>query len=228
MKVLEFNNFLRLAEEREPVFREALAAANDMVKHEFQDHMSNSEIATSQPPLGLGVPQSATSIISGIAQGIGGGDACSGPDLDTLIAYSFRQGAEAGQLKTIVSQCDLWPSTRFDDLNRTDESPRWSPRLQRSQRRPHRHQVLPFYDTGRWQLAVFDIVENKVTCYDTVWTAGTLNATVFVGQASCMCYGSNADSKLQSLQQWFNATVCSAQEVVFDCYHEKVSHSGEA
>ena len=188
MKISEFNNFLRLAEEREPVFREALAAANDMVKDEFQDHILNAEIATSHPPSSLGVLQSAASIISGVDHGVGGGDACSGPDLDTLIAYSFRQGAEAEQLKSIVGQCDLWSSTRFDDPNSTDESPRWSPRLQRSQRRPHRHQVLPFYDTGRWQLAVFDILENKVTCYDTVWTAGTLNSTFLVCQALCVLW----------------------------------------
>ena len=230
MKISEFNDFLRLAEEREPVFREVLAAANEIVKEEFQDHISKAETAISHPPSppsGLSVPQSAASIISGFEHSIEGGDACSGPDLDTLIAYSFRQGAEGQQLTTIVSQYDLWPSTRFDDPNGTDESPRWSPRLQRSQRRPRRHQVLPFYDSGRWQLAVFDMVENKVTCYDTVWTAGTLSSTFLVGQASYIYYGSNADSNRQSLQQWFNATVLSAQEVVFHCYHEKVSHADE-
>lgn len=170
MRISESNNFLRLAEEREPVLREALAAANNMVKEGFQDHISDAETATSHPsspPPGLDTPHSAVSIISGVEHGIGRGDACSGPDLDTLVAYSFRQGAEGQQQKTIVSQCDLWPSTRFDDPNGTGESPRW-PHLQRSQRRPHRHKVLPFYDTGRWQLAVFDMVENKVTCYDTV------------------------------------------------------------
>ena len=160
-----------------------------MVKGEVQDHISNMETATSpppSPPSGLGVPQSA---VSGVEHGIGEGNACSGPDLDTLIAYSFRQGAEGQQLRTIVNQCDLWPSTRFDDPNSTDSSLRWSPRLQRSQRRPHRHQVLPFYDTERWQLAVFDIVENKIKCYDTVWTAGTSNSTFLVGRASYACYG---------------------------------------
>ena len=35
MKISEFNDFLRLAEEREPVFREVLAAANEIVKEEF-------------------------------------------------------------------------------------------------------------------------------------------------------------------------------------------------
>ena len=184
MKISEFNNFLRLAEDREPLFREALAAANDMVMAEVQDHISNAETATSHlssPPSGLSGLQSVASIVSGVEPDIGEGDACSGPDLDTLMAYSFQQAVEGQHPKTIVKQCDLWPSTRFDHLNDTDKSPRWSPRLQRSQRRPHRYQVLPFYDIGRWQLAAFDIVEHKVQCYDTVWTAGTLNSTFLVG-----------------------------------------------
>ena len=156
------------------------------------------------------------------------GDAYSGPDLDTLLTHFYRQAAEGQQLNTIVSQCDLWPSTRFDDPNGADASPRWSPRLQRSQRRPRCHQLLLFYDTGRWQLAVFDIANKKIICYDTVRTAGTPNSTFLVGQASCICCGPNADSKLQSLQQWFNVTVSGVQEVVFDFYHEKVSHTNEA
>ena len=110
MKISDFNDFLRLIEERELVFRELLAAANEVVKEEFQDHILNAEIATSYPlfpPSGLNVPQSAISIISGFEHSIGKGDAYSGPDLDTLIAYSFRQGAEGQQLITIVSQYDL-------------------------------------------------------------------------------------------------------------------------
>lgn len=49
MRTSEFTNFLRLAEEGKPVFREALTAANKMVKDEIQDHVSNAETATSHP-----------------------------------------------------------------------------------------------------------------------------------------------------------------------------------
>jgi len=190
MKNSEFNNFLRLAEEREPVFRDVLAAANGMVTEGFQDHVSHTELAISHPPALLPSPPSdlsalgnTTSIMSGSEHGIGVGDACSGPDLDSLITYSFQQAAEGQQQKIIVNQCDLWPSTQFDDPNDIDELPSWSPRLQRSRRRPCRYQVLPFHSTGRWQLAVFDIIETLVVCYDTIWTAGSTHSTFLVGQA---------------------------------------------
>ena len=64
------------------------------------------------------------------------------------------------------------------------------------QTRPRCHQVLPFYDTGRWQLAVFDIVKNVVVCYDTMWTSGSPNSTFLVGQATCARSGLKADSKI--------------------------------
>lgn len=63
MKSSEFSNFLRLAEEREPVFKEVLAGANDLVKEGFQDHVSYAETAMSHsrnllpsPPSGLEAP----------------------------------------------------------------------------------------------------------------------------------------------------------------------------
>ena len=232
MKSSEFSNFLRLAEEREPVFKEVLAAANGLVKEGFQDHLSYAETAISysrnllpSPPSGLEAPRSTASTKSLSEHGVWAGDACSGPDLDTLLTYSFRQAAESQQLNNIVHQCDLWPSTRFDDPNGVDGFPSWSPRLQRSQRRPRRHQVLPFYNTGRWQIADFDIFKNVVVCYDTIWTFGSPNSTFLVGRAACVCSGLKADSSFQLLQQWFDATVANARVMLFDCHHEKVSQS---
>jgi len=63
MKSSEFNNFLRLAEEREPEFRDVLAAANDMVKEGFQDHVSHTEPAMSRPPSWLPSPLSDLSAL---------------------------------------------------------------------------------------------------------------------------------------------------------------------
>lgn len=193
MKTSEFNNFLRLAEEREPVFKDVLASANDMMEDGFQDHLLHTETAMTNPPSLLPSPLSRLNmsdvtkpIMSGLEYTIGAGDACSGPDLDTLLSFSFRQAAEGQQMNDIVSQCNLWPSTRFDYPNDIDELPGWSPRLQRSKRRPRRHQMLPFYNTGRWQLAVFDVVKNVVVCYDTTWTSGSPNSVFLVGQTLCL------------------------------------------
>jgi len=58
MKSADLNKFLRLAEEREPVFREVLVAANDMVKEGFQDHVSNTKTAMIRPPRLLPSPPS--------------------------------------------------------------------------------------------------------------------------------------------------------------------------
>lgn len=192
MKSSEISNFLRLAEEREPIFREVHAAANDLVKEGFQDHSLYAQTAISHsrnllpsPRSDLEAPGSTASTKPPSEHGVWAGDACSGPALDTLLAYSFQQAAEGQQLNNTVHQCNLWPNTRFDDPNGVDGLPSWSPRLQRSQRRPLRHQVLPFYNTGRWQMADFDIVKNVLVCYDTIWTSGSPNSTFLVGQAAC-------------------------------------------
>lgn len=121
------------------------------------------------------------------------GDAYSGPDLDALLAYSFRQVAEDQHPNNILDHCHLWQSTRFDDPGGVEELLNWSPLLQRSQRWPRRYQILPFYYTERWQLAVFDIVENVAVCYDTVWASGSPNSTFIVGQTPCVCPRLEAD-----------------------------------
>lgn len=237
MRSSEFIAFLSLAEDREPIFREVLATANDMAKKVFQDQILCAKTATSHPrnllpsPLsGLDTLETTTSIMCGFEIVIGAGDAYSGLDLDTLLAYSFRQGREGKegqQLTDIVDQCDLWRSTRFEDADGVDERPTWTPRLQRSQRRPRCYQLLPFYDSGRWQLAVFDIMKKVIVCYDTIWTSGSSNSTFLVGQALCVCSGLQANPGPQLLQQWFSATVYT-KEVVFNCHHEKVSRSYRA
>ncbi len=114
MKSSEFNNFLRLAEEREPEFREVLAATNDMVKEGFQDYILHAETAITHPPSllpsppsGLNMSESTASIMSGFEHGVGAGDVCSGPDLDSLLEFSFRQATEGQQLNNIVGQCNL-------------------------------------------------------------------------------------------------------------------------
>ena len=41
------------------------------------------------------------------------------------------------------------------------------------QRNDHSRQILPFFDSGRWQLAVFDIESRTISCYDSSWRDGT-------------------------------------------------------
>lgn len=185
MKSADFTTFLRLVEEREPVFREALAAANKMVKEGVFDHAS--EVARSYPQNLIKSPPSNLDIRGGTSppghiSRLQEGDACSGPDLDALLSYCFRVAAEDQQPKNILNQCYLWPSVRFDDPEGFDEAPSWFPRLQHSQQQPLRYQMLPFYGDKRWQLAVFDIVNNIVVCYDTLWTLGLPNSTFRVSQ----------------------------------------------
>ena len=231
MKSSDFTKFFNLVEDREPVFKEALVAANGMVKGGFLDHVPYAEMTISHPQNLLSSPLSSLNFSEGTEPVLPGrenklwtGDAYSGPDLDALLSYSFREAAEHQRPNNIFAQCHLWQSTRFDDPEGIDELPSWFPRLQRSQRRPRRYQMLPFYDTKRWQLAVFDLVNNVTVCYDTMWTFGSPNSTFVVGQALCAYSGFEADLRLQSLQQWFNATVGNAQGTTFDCHHEKVCH----
>lgn len=77
MKGSELSNFLKLAEEREPIFREVLAAANDLVKEGLQDHLSYAETAISQsrnllpsPPSGLEAPASTASTKAPFEHGV--------------------------------------------------------------------------------------------------------------------------------------------------------------
>ncbi len=189
MKNSNFTSFLNLVEEREPVFRETLAAANGIVEGGFLDHVSYAETATSHPqnllsppPSGLNISGDTESILPGHEDGLRVADACSGPDLDALLAYSFRQAAEDQAPKDILDQYYLWQSTRFNDPEGIDEIMSWFPRFQQSQRPLCRYQMLPFFNAERWQLAIFDLVGNIVVCYDTIWTSGSSNSTFTVCQ----------------------------------------------
>lgn len=169
MKISEFNNFLRLAKKREPIFRDGLAAANDMMREEFQDDASHTEPAIGHPPTllpspppDLKAPGSIASIMSGSEYDVGAGDACSGPDLDTLLDFSFRQAREGQQLNNIVGQYDLWPSTQPDDPN---SATNYQVGLASSETRDG-HVVTRCYlstisSVGNWP---YDIMKHMVVC----------------------------------------------------------------
>jgi len=210
LKRAEFNDFLKLTEEREPDFREVLTTANGIVNGAFFNPASRAETAIRHPqylPTSSASGRNSSGGVASVPPGdddelreaacgdrwafapsvrsSGGNpteaaDAFSGPDLDALLTYSFRPAAEYRPRKSILDQCYLWQSTRFEDPQGADEPLSWCPRVQRSRRPPRRYQVLPFFYTERWQLAVFDIAENVVMCYDTMWTSGSPNSTFVV------------------------------------------------
>ena len=189
MKNSDFTDFLNLMEEREPVFKEALATANNAMMKRSINHESYAEPHMSNPPSLLFSPRSCPnvsarnlSILPEHRERSRLGDANSGPDLDVLLAYSIQRAAEDQQPKNILDQCHLWQSTPFDDPEGMNPTSIWFPRLQRSQRWQQRYQMLPFYNIERWQLAVFDIIGNSMVCYDSMWTFGLPNSTFRVGQ----------------------------------------------
>ncbi len=100
----------------------------------------------------------------------------SNTDLDKLITFSMEQLAR--ERKDYINQYNIWPSTRFKEID--DKSAQWDPYINPSTTRPHRYQILPFYENGRWQLSIFDAAEKLVICYDTMWTAGTTVSTFLV------------------------------------------------
>ncbi|KAG8531639.1 uncharacterized protein KY384_003270 [Bacidia gigantensis] len=207
LKKEEFSDFLKLVEQREPEFRDNLAAANDLVNGMFFNSDPDAEIARGHSNYRAVSSRSGLNFSAGIASvppanhddlraanfaegpaftpdalsqdvsPLEEADAFSGPDLDALLTSSFRQAAESRQRNGIFGQCYLWQSIRFDDPEGIDGRPEWWPRVQRSHRQPSRYQILPFFYSQRWQLAIFDIAENLVVCYDSVWTLGSPNST---------------------------------------------------
>ena len=112
MKNADFTRFFQLMEEREPVFRQSLAEANNMIKQGFLDHSSCAETIlsypqnpTQSPPSNLDIRGGASPVGPGYISRSQAGDACSGADLDALLSYSFRRAAE-----------DSWRYERCTDL----------------------------------------------------------------------------------------------------------------
>lgn len=149
-------------------------------------------------------------------------DAFSGPDLDVLLTHSYQQALECLQPNSICFHCHLWQSIRFDDSEEIDELPTWFPHLRRSPRPPRRYQILPFFHANRWQLAVFDIEEYVLVCYDTMWTRGATGSTFLVSRAFAGI-GLEIDINVKSLERWFDVTVGNAREKTFGYHHTKVS-----
>ena len=158
LKKEEFGEFIKLIEQREPEIQTLLTTANELVDAAFYspspcmvpftNHTHNTNPLTTP-------------------------DAFSGPDLDALLSHSYQLAGECPRPNSIYHQCHLWQSVRFDESEGTHELPTWFPRLQQSPGPPRRYQILPFYYSERWQLAVFDVVENMLVCYDTRWTSGS-------------------------------------------------------
>ena len=149
-------------------------------------------------------------------------DAFSGTDLDVLLAHSYQQALECLQPNSIVFHCHLWQSVRFDDSEEINELPTWFPHLRRSPRPPRRYQILPFFHANRWQLAVFDIEECVLVCYDTIWTCGATASTLLVSRTFAGI-GLDINISMKSLERWFDRTVGNTHGKSFGYHHTKVS-----
>jgi hypothetical protein len=67
------------------------------------------------------------------------------------------------------SEFHLWPSIRIHDPLGIDNAATWSPQTNMKTFNPSRFQVLPYYATSHWQLAVFDTEEHIIFRYDSFW-----------------------------------------------------------
>ena len=189
--------FQQLIEQREPQFRSALAITNDFVARLCLQCVPSVGVLQPRVP-SLPVFSKAGLDLSGTAQPVTpktvdeasdppglpestmfyppcheafkAASSFTAPNLDVLLKSSRCQIASDQQTNSLVQQCYLWPSARFEDL---ETQPQWFPRFQRQRLEPCRFQFLPFFYTTRWQLAVFDTFEKSLVCYDPMWPMGS-------------------------------------------------------
>lgn len=67
----------------------------------------------------------------------------------------------------------IWPSIIISEPTLGDETATWSPQLSGTAFNSARLQILPYFASEHWQLAVFDIVEYVIFRYDPWWPLGT-------------------------------------------------------
>lgn len=217
LKKEDFGEFLKLVEERESDIRELLTAANDLVNTVLYTPASCAESVSTSLSSGLNLSREIAAVPLGSNNGDGSAtsegalavvqrvhtqgsnplqtpDAFSGSDLDVLLAYSYQQAGEC-KLNSIRHKCCLWQSVRFDEPAGSDELATWFPYLQRSSKPLRRYQIVPFHYTERWQLAIFDVVEFSLVCYDTMWTSGSPESIFLVSQALCATVGLETNTK---------------------------------
>ncbi|KAK1093102.1 hypothetical protein LTR48_003002 [Friedmanniomyces endolithicus] len=66
----------------------------------------------------------------------------------------------------------VWPSIRLVDTTLDDDTATWSPQLCSTFLNNARYQVLPYFASYHWQLAVFDQINHVIARYDSAWQDG--------------------------------------------------------
>lgn len=80
------------------------------------------------------------------------------------------------------SKFHVWPSIRIVYPIFGDDTATWSLRACSAPFNHSRYQVLPYFASYHWQLAVFDQVQHVITRYDSAWEDGTDRFTFSVLQ----------------------------------------------
>lgn len=74
----------------------------------------------------------------------------------------------------------IWPGIHIHDPVGTDDTATWSPQADVKPFNSSRYQLLPYFASHHWQLAVFDIEDHIIHRYDTFWSDGIDLFTFFV------------------------------------------------
>ncbi|KAK1043518.1 hypothetical protein LTR74_018411 [Friedmanniomyces endolithicus] len=93
------------------------------------------------------------------------------PDiLDRL--FESLNGRPQADAEDRLSQFHIWPSIRFVETTLGDDTATWSPQHCSTVLDTARYQVLPYFASYHWQLAVSDQIGHVIARYDCAWQDG--------------------------------------------------------
>ena len=110
-------------------------------------------------------------------------DIFSSSDLDKLVSLSLSEVIAKQHSNRTVVDYHIWRTTSLEDGEVSERSPVWSPILHVRQQDICRYQILPFFYSYHWQLAIFDTFECTLCCYDTMDDRGAPMSTFIVSIA---------------------------------------------
>jgi hypothetical protein len=117
----------------------------------------------------------------------------------------------------IRSTFHLWPSIRIHDPLEMDGATTWSPRTNAKTFDSSRFQVLPYYATCHWQLAVFDTEDYIIFRYDSSWL-DDIDRFTFSVRPSQLALLSTVLTLRQVLQQWLDANGGNPESIQYRHY----------
>ncbi|KAK3669526.1 hypothetical protein LTR78_010580 [Recurvomyces mirabilis] len=128
------------------------------------------------------IPHAEEAGTSDVARSTGLGDGCrqtectlSSEDLSSDVLDQLFQGLNS-RPQVDADDCRLkfhiWPSIRLVDAALDDDTATWSPQLCSTFLNNARYQVLPYFASYHWQLAVFDQMNHVIARYDSAWQDG--------------------------------------------------------